>query len=197
MRPTQFLNGPRQIAIPCGGAQAVPLNDLSPGWRYNERAMGRIASLSFLIFLGRGARQVRRSKARKANQDRSVRPPFSRALETALRLRCPNCREGVLFGNWLNKILPHCPHCGLSYHPESGYYLGGMIVTYLLTAGVLIPVYLLTLVLPDVTFFSRHATLFWVGLAILLTFGFVRPAYSLWLALDYWVDPWRPGSPRS
>ena len=117
-------------------------------------------------------------------------------LLNALRLRCPNCREGVLFGNWLNKILPRCPRCGLAYHPEPGYYLGGMILTYILAAAILLPVYLLSLVLPDIPFLSRHVAVFWIGLAILLTFLFVRPAYSLWLALDYWVSPWKPGQPH-
>lgn len=124
-----------------------------------------------------------------------MRPPFRRALATALRLRCPNCREGALFGNWLNKILPRCPKCGLPYHPESGYYLGGMIITYVLTAAVLVPLYLITLILPDAGFVSAHPTLFWPGLAIALAFLFVRPAYSLWLALDFWVDPWKPEKP--
>src|SRR6185295_5591195 len=121
-----------------------------------------------------------------------MRPPLRRALANALRLRCPNCHKGILFGNWLNKILPRCPNCCLSYHPESGYYLGGMIITYVLTAAVLVPVYLLSLLLPENNVIARHGTLFWVGLAIVLAFAFVRPAYSLWLALDYWVDPWKP-----
>src|ERR1700719_2420322 len=124
-----------------------------------------------------------------------MRPPFRRALATALRLRCPNCREGVLFGNWLNKILPRGPRCGLPYHPESGFYLGGMIITYVLTAAVMVPVYLLTLVLPGMDFISRHATVVWFSLAIVLAFLFVRPSYSLWLALNFWVDPWKPEKP--
>jgi uncharacterized protein (DUF983 family) len=123
-----------------------------------------------------------------------MRPPFRRALATALRQRCPNCREGVLFSNWLNKVLPRCPVCGLPYHPESGFYLGGMIITYIFTAAITLPVYLFALLLPADSFLTRHPTFFWVGLAVLSAFGFVRPAYSLWLSLNFWVDPWEPGA---
>src|SRR5579862_8559278 len=90
-----------------------------------------------------GARQ-----SRGAGQDNIVRPPIREAIANALRFRCPNCHVGPIFANWLNKILPRCPHCGLPYHRESGYYLGGMIITYILTAVVLVPLYVVTVFLP-------------------------------------------------
>jgi hypothetical protein len=69
-----------------------------------------------------------------------------------------------------------------------------MILTYAATAGVLIPTYLISLLLPDmkaVTENERFAL--WSLFAIFLTLIFVRPAYSLWLSLDFWIDPWHPG----
>jgi uncharacterized protein (DUF983 family) len=130
-----------------------------------------------------------------------ARPPLRAALGNALRLRCPRCRQGPIFANWLNKVLPNCPNCGLPYYRESGYYLGGMILTYVFTALTLLAAYLLSLLLLDAAFLSENAKLaVWVGLAVLLTMAFVRPSYSLWLSMDFWITPWdsnmrKAGSP--
>ena len=114
-------------------------------------------------------------------------------MSKALRLRCPNCGEGPIFANWLNKTLPQCPRCGLSYQRESGYYMGGMILTYIVVAFILVALYVITLLLPDIELLSRHATAVWAPLAIALTFAAVRPCYSIWLSLDYWFKPWPAG----
>jgi hypothetical protein len=60
---------------------------------------------------------------------------------------------------------------------------------------VLIPVYLATLLLPDLPSTSlsdNEKFVLWILFTILLSLLFVRPAYSLWLALDFWVEPWTP-----
>jgi uncharacterized protein (DUF983 family) len=128
------------------------------------------------------------------------RPPVTRALADALWQRCPNCHRGRLFCGWLNRMFPRCPVCGLSYFRESGYYLGGMILTYIFAVMVLIPVYLATLLLPGVpavtSLSDNQKFVLWLLFTILLSVLFVRPAYSLWLALDFWVDPWTPQEPK-
>jgi uncharacterized protein (DUF983 family) len=119
---------------------------------------------------------------------------FGSAVRNALRSRCPNCREGALFRNRLNGVLPSCPRCGLSYFRESGYYVGGMIITYVATAVVLLIAYLITLLIPLVVNFSENIKFTaWVAFGVLLALLLVRPAYSLWITLDFWVDPWKPG----
>lgn len=126
-----------------------------------------------------------------------MRPPFREALRKALRCRCPNCGRGPVFARWPNKVLPCCPHCGLTYFRESGYYVGGMIVTYGLAAAVLISVYLVLLLFPDVKILSENVkSVLWFVFAILLTLALVRHSYSLWLALDFWIEPWKPGEPK-
>jgi uncharacterized protein (DUF983 family) len=134
-------------------------------------------------------------------QEPTVRPPLRGVIANALRFRCPNCQKGPLFANRINKMLPRCPYCGLSYFRESGYYLGGMIITYIFTSFTLLAVYFFSLLLPNLKMFaslSENMTfLVWTLVAILLTFAYVRPAYSLWLSLDFWVDPWEPEKPRT
>ena len=122
-----------------------------------------------------------------------IRPPLGPVLLNALRLRCPNCRKGPVFRGWPNRVLPRCPVCGLSYFRESGYYLGGMILTYVFTAFALIITFLITLIVPIPLRLSQGALFaLWVCYALLLTLLFVRPAYSLWLSLDFWIGPWQP-----
>ena len=125
------------------------------------------------------------------------RPNFRKVLLNALHCRCPNCRRGRIFRGFPNRVLPKCPDCGLSYFRESGYFLGGMIITYILTAFILLAAYLVSLLFPGPSSFSENFQfVFWASLAVLLTFALVRPAYSLWLSLDFWIDPWQPGEQK-
>jgi hypothetical protein len=72
-----------------------------------------------------------------------------------------------------------------------------MIITYILTAFILLAVYLASLLFPAVSILSENFKFaFWAGLAIFLTLMLMRPAYSLWLSLDFWIDPWQPDEPK-
>src|SRR5271168_403567 len=109
------------------------------------------------------------------------RPRFRSVVRDALRLRCPN------------KIFPECASCGLSFFREQGYYIGGMMITYGLTLAVVIPVFLVSLVLPDLRIVSENARFaLWVLFAVPLSFLLMPCAYSLWLHLDFWLEPWKP-----
>jgi uncharacterized protein (DUF983 family) len=126
-----------------------------------------------------------------------VRPPLPQVLVNALRCRCPNCRKGRVFRGWFNQVLPRCPQCGLSYFRESGYYIGGMIITYIMTAFAVLAVFLISLLLPKVRGLSENMGFAgWMVFALLLVLAFVRPCYSLWLSLDFWISPWQPGEPK-
>lgn len=93
---------------------------------------------------------------------------------------------------WPNKMLPKCSICGLSYFRESGYYVGGMIFTYGLTAGVLLAAYLVLLLFPDWKSISENVRIAsWAAAAFVLSVVLSRPGYSLWLSVDYWLEPWR------
>ncbi len=86
--------------------------------------------------------------------------------------------------------------CGLSYFREPGYYIGGMIITYGLTLAVVIPIFLLSLLLPDVKSVSENVKLAaWILFAVPLSLIFMPYSYCLWLSLDYWMDPWKAEKP--
>jgi uncharacterized protein (DUF983 family) len=133
--------------------------------------------------------------------DKHYNQPMRKSLRGALlngvRRRCPYCHQGAIFRGRLNRVLPQCPVCRLPYFRESGYFLGGMIITYILTAFVLVAVYLFSLLLPGVWIASENTKFaLWIVFAILLTLVLVQPAYSLWLSLDFWIDPWEPEEPK-
>jgi uncharacterized protein (DUF983 family) len=50
--------------------------------------------------------------------------------------RCPVCRSGDVFRAPLWNVkeflftLPNCPHCGVAYEPEPGFFTGAMYVNY-------------------------------------------------------------------
>jgi hypothetical protein len=72
-----------------------------------------------------------------------------------------------------------------------------MIITYILSAFIILAVYLVSLGLPGARRVPENfAFAFWGCLAISLTILLMRPAYSLWLSLDFWIDPWQPGEPK-
>ena len=119
------------------------------------------------------------------------KPSFREVLIYALRYRCPNCHRGPIFKGRFNQVLIRCPECGLGYFRESGYFVGGMILTYGLTIAVLIPAYLVMPLVPDLAWLSDAMKYgLWISFALLLAALFVRPAYALWLSLDYWLEPW-------
>jgi uncharacterized protein (DUF983 family) len=117
------------------------------------------------------------------------RQPISLLLGRAWRCRCPRCGEGALYRSDV-RMHKRCPACGLSYYPESGFYLGGMILNYIFTVLIVIAMYLVSLLMPDLLSWSiNEKLLLWMAFAIALSLSFWRYTRGLWLALNYWVDP--------
>ncbi|MFZ0885098.1 MAG: DUF983 domain-containing protein, partial [Candidatus Acidiferrales bacterium] len=121
------------------------------------------------------------------------RPPFRSAVRAALRLRCPNCQQRSVLASWPNKIRPECPRCGLSFFREPGYYIGGMTIAYVLTILIVVPVFLMSLLLPDIKSISEDGRIaLWLLFAVALSLLLMPYSYSLWLNLDFWFEPWTP-----
>ncbi len=94
-------------------------------------------------------------------------------------------------------MLPRCPECGLSYFPEQGYYVGAMIINYIVTTAFVVAIFLLSLLFRDFTTLSTNSKiLLWMAFAVTLSLLLVRHSYSLWLGIDYWVKPRQPDPPR-
>lgn len=121
-----------------------------------------------------------------------MKPPFSQALKRGLRFRCPHCGNGLLFSSFF-KMRDECAVCGLSFYPESGYYAGAMYLDYVLSAAAFLAIFVPSLFLPEWTHLSyMQKNILWIIFGAVLCLGFSRPSYSLWLAIDYWISPWKP-----
>jgi uncharacterized protein (DUF983 family) len=61
--------------------------------------------------------------------------PSNNPLSAILQGKCPRCREGKIFKHAALSIQfaemnPVCPHCGVSFMPEPGFYIGAMYISY-------------------------------------------------------------------
>lgn len=115
-----------------------------------------------------------------------IRPPLSHVLGRALRLLCPRCGQGWLFERWLVMHM-RCSHCHLQFEREPGYFIGAMYVNYGLTIAVIVAGHF------TLDAFVRLPLMFhvvlWSLVAIALPLALFRHARSLWLAMDFFVDP--------
>jgi uncharacterized protein (DUF983 family) len=114
------------------------------------------------------------------------RATLGEILGRALRLRCPRCGQRRLFAGWF-RMHEACPHCRLHYERAPGYFLGSTYINY----GV-------TVIAVMVVYFALHFGVGWsntslaaplAGFCMLFPLYFFRYARSLWLAIDYYVDP--------
>ena len=70
--------------------------------------------------------------------DRTLTP-----IKAALQAKCPRCREGNMFTGKTyalkaQKMNETCPHCGLRYEREPGYFYVAMFVSYALAMAEMI-----------------------------------------------------------
>jgi uncharacterized protein (DUF983 family) len=108
--------------------------------------------------------------------------------------KCPRCHQGKVLSSsnpfQISKILDTentCSHCGLKYEKEPGFYYGAMYVSYGLTSGIFIVMFIL-----ELTVFNMETTPFAIMMLsiILLTFPFVtRWARVLWLNFFFRYKP--------
>lgn len=111
---------------------------------------------------------------------------FFTLIGRALRLRCPICGEGKLFRSWFI-MHKQCPHCGVTFEREPGFFLGSIYINYGITALIVTVAYpaLLFNGILDKTTLLIGALIFTVAFPALV-FPWAR---SLWMGFDQWRDP--------
>lgn len=82
---------------------------------------------------------------------------------------------------------PHCPTCNLKFERESGYFLGAMIVSYLLGLIVMAPIYI-----PMSMLKISYGWILIVCLTVLTFLSSLLFRYSrvIWLHFDFLLSPW-------
>lgn len=106
-------------------------------------------------------------------------------LSAVLKLRCPVCLEGRTFQTLLG-MYKDCPHCGIHYEREHGYFLNSMFFAYVLGFLALAPtvVYL----------YLRGVSMLWfiviISVELLLLWPLIfRYSRVLWMHADQLLDP--------
>lgn len=109
-------------------------------------------------------------------------------ISALLLQRCPVCFQGKVF-NSLFGTYKTCPHCGVRFERETGYFLNAMFFAY--TMG-----FLIVNSFGDLSLFS-DVSIRTFSIAIILEVVVLWPfifRYSrlLWLHLDQMIDPRGP-----
>lgn len=100
---------------------------------------------------------------------------------TALRSRCPRCGEGPLFEGFLD-TREACPACGLDYRfVDSGDGPAFFIMT--IVGAVVVAAALVTEVMYQPPYWVH--LVIWLPMILILSFGLLRPAKALMIALQF------------
>jgi uncharacterized protein (DUF983 family) len=112
-------------------------------------------------------------------------PPPAVVLRRALRLRCPACGVGPVFLRGFRRA-SDCRSCGRRLDPDEGHWLGGseLVMGIAFGGGAAAALPLLLLVDPPAALLHGLA-----AAHLAASLALVRPCRSLFLALDYLVDP--------
>lgn len=80
-----------------------------------------------------------------------------------------------------------CDLCGFRFERAQGYFVGAIYVNYGVTASLVLGGYLLLWHSFDLSLAAQFAI--WLPVAILFPLWFFRYSRSVWLALEYLVNP--------
>jgi uncharacterized protein (DUF983 family) len=103
-----------------------------------------------------------------------------------LRLRCPRCGRAPLYRGWftMNEV---CPVCYLKFERAQGYWVGAIYVNYGVTTMIAVAGFFLLWTRAGVDPVRQLAL--WVPFVVVFPLWFFRYSRSLWLALEYYVNP--------
>ena len=119
--------------------------------------------------------------------------PFDRHLNRAtviarraVRLRCPRCGETPLFRGWFS-MARECALCGLVFERAQGYFVGAIYINYAVSSVIAVGGFFVLWAWFDLP--TRWQFAIWVPFLIVFPLWFFRYSRSLWLAIEYLVNP--------
>jgi uncharacterized protein (DUF983 family) len=113
------------------------------------------------------------------------------AMPAIIHARCPRCRRGEMFtapmygfrSQGMNKT---CPHCGLTFEREPGYFYVSMLISYAMFVAEMIA---LAVAISVLTGGSKNP---WLYIGVILTIGVVLSPFNFRYSrviLLYWLTP--------
>ena len=85
-------------------------------------------------------------------------------LGHGLRLRCPRCGIGRLYGKPF-RMNENCAHCGLKFEREQGYFIGAIYINYAATIAIAVPGFFLLDAFTGIDINQQLA--FWIPFAVI------------------------------
>ncbi len=109
-------------------------------------------------------------------------------LKAILQLKCANCRQGNVFRKPL-RMYEECPHCGIHFEREDGYFMMAVFVGYVMSFFIVVPALavLYWTIRPSIWGYLIGATVALL-LAAPLIFHYAR---VVWMYIDQLLDPRR------
>ena len=107
-------------------------------------------------------------------------------IDRGLRLRCPRCGRAPLYRGWftMNEV---CPVCYLKFERAQGYWVGAIYVNYAVTTTIAIGGYFILWARAGLSTGAQFAI--WIPFLLLFPLWFFRYSRSLWLAMEFYVNP--------
>src|SRR5687768_14480425 len=113
-------------------------------------------------------------------------------IPAILMRRCPHCRHGHVYRH-LFSMYRRCPECDYDFYPESGFYLGAMMVPFFFGAMATVPTAItLKLLKYELIDLITILAIFYAFVVALLLFY----AKAVWLHLEYRVSKRLKETPR-
>ncbi len=114
-------------------------------------------------------------------------------LIKGLRLKCPRCGEGQMFGGMF-KMCSECDNCHFKFEREAGYFAGAMYINYGVTVFIAFASYFALDYFTSISFLQNF--ILWGAFSALFPIFFFRYSRSLWLSFDYIFNPSEPPDSR-
>ena len=134
---------------------------------------------------GRGAEAGRMGGVNAAEE-----PSVGRMLWRGMRRRCPRCGTGKLFSRWF-RMVERCPGCGYRFQREEGFQLGGYVINFGVTEGLVclvVGAYIVAAAAnPDVAIWPVALGGFLA--AIVTPLAFFPFSRTIWAAIDLALTP--------
>jgi uncharacterized protein (DUF983 family) len=110
----------------------------------------------------------------------------TRAVRRAVALRCPRCGATALFRGWF-RMERECALCGLRFERAQGYFVGAIYINYAVSSVIAVGGYFVLWAWVGLSTAVQFAI--WVPFLLVFPLWFFRYSRSLWLALEYLVNP--------
>jgi uncharacterized protein (DUF983 family) len=120
-------------------------------------------------------------------------------IYSILAMKCPRCHEGDMFETKnpykkMSAINKTCPHCGLRYEREMGFFFGAMYVSYMLNIALFVTCIVAYFVLLDQYIEGWLLMTIYVSLTVILIPVYYRLSRTIWINFFISYDPDKRGT---